>query len=108
MRDITLAMSGKRIETNPTPVPARAVVATVVRLAVKPTHLAVRVGTPVTWINTDDMPHQFVVEGAELKTGYLLKGQAGTVIPQKAGVYSYRDTFLPAVESLKGVLDVSN
>ena len=62
--------------------------------------------TPVTWINTDDMPHQFIVEGAALKTGYLLKGQAGTVIPNKSGVYSYRDTFLPAVDSLQGVLDV--
>lgn len=103
-----LAMSGRRVETNPTPVPAGAAVATVVRLAVKPTHITVRVGTPVTWINTDDMPHQFIVEGAEIRTGYLLKGQTGTVIPKKAGVYSYRDTFLPAVESLKGVLEVSN
>ena len=103
-----LAMSGKRVETNPMPVPAGAVVTTVVRLVVKPTRLKVRVGTPVTWINTDEMPHQFIVEGAALKTGYLLKGQAGTVIPNKPGVYSYRDTFLPAVDSLKGVLDVTD
>jgi len=103
-----LAMSGKRVETNPTPVPAGAVVTTVVRLVVMPTRLKVRVGTPVTWVNTDDMPHQFIVEGAALKTGYLLKGQAGTVIPNKPGVYSYRDTFLPTVDSLKGVLDVTD
>ena len=103
-----LQMSGKRVETNPTPVPAGAVFTTIIRLMVKPTRLKVRVGTPVTWINTDDMPHQFIVEGAALKTGYLLKGQAGTVILNKPGVYSYRDTFLPAVDSLKGVLDVTD
>jgi plastocyanin len=103
-----LAMSGKRVETNPTPVPMGAIVATVVRLAVTPTRLKVRVGTPVTWINTDDMPHQFIVEGAALKTGYLVKGQAGTVIPNKPGVYSYRDTFLPTVDSLKGLLVVTD
>ena len=103
-----LAMSGKRVETNPTPVPAGAVVITVVRLTVKPARLSVRVGTPVTWINTDDMPHQFVVERADLQTGYLLKGQAGTVVPKEPGVYFYRDTLLPAVDSLKGVLEVSN
>lgn len=99
-----LAMSGKRVETNPTPVPAGAVVATVVRLAVNPTRLKVGVGTPVTWITTDDMPHQSIVEGGALKTGYLLKGQAGTVIPNQPGVYSYRDTFLPAVDSLREFL----
>lgn len=103
-----LAMSGKRVETNPTPVPAGAAVATVVRLTVNPTRLRVRVGTPVTWINTDEMPHQFIVEGADLKTGYLLKGQAGTVFPSKPGVYYYRDTFLPATDSLRGVLDVTD
>jgi hypothetical protein len=59
-------------------------------------------------INTDDMPHQFIVENAELKIGYLSKGQAGTVFPKKAGLNFCRDTFLPAVESLKGVLDTSN
>src|SRR5262249_36258358 len=48
-----LAMAGRRIENNPTPVPTNAVIATVVRLAVKPAHLSVRVGTPVTWINAD-------------------------------------------------------
>lgn len=102
------AMSGKRVETNPTPVPAGAVVATVVRLAVNPTRLRVRTGAPVTWINADDMPHQFVVERADLKTGYLLKGQAGTIIPKQPGVYFYRDTFLPTVDSLQGVLEVTD
>ena len=103
-----LTMAGKRVETDPTPVPAGAVVATVVRLAVNPARLSVRVGMPVAWVNADDMPHQFLVEGTDLKTGYLLKGQTGTVTPTVPGVYYFRDSFLPAVQSLKGVLEVSD
>jgi len=100
------AMAGKRVETNPAPVPPGAVVATVVRFAVKPARFTLQAGTPVTWINTDDTPHQFLVEGAALKTDYLLKGQTGTVVLKEPGVYHYRDTFYPAVESLKGVVEV--
>jgi plastocyanin len=100
------AMAGTRVETNPAPVPRGAVVATVVRFAVNPARLTVQAGTPVTWINIDETPHQFLVEGAALKTGYLLKGQTGTVVLKEPGVYHYRDTFYPAVESLRGVLEV--
>jgi plastocyanin len=100
------AMAGKRVESNVAPVPPGAVVATVVRFAVRPALLTVQAGTPVTWVNIDDVPHQFLVEGAALKTGYLLKGQTGTVVLKEPGVYHYRDTFYPAVESLKGVLEV--
>jgi len=100
------AMAGKRVETNPTPVPAGAVVTTVVRFAVNPARLSVQAGKPVTWINIDDPPHQFLVEGAGVKTDYLLKGQTGTVVLKEPGVYRYRDTFYPAVESLQGVLEV--
>lgn len=101
------AMAGKRVETNPAPVPPGAVVTTVVRFAVTPAHLRVQAGTPVTWINIDDPPHQFLVEGTGWKTDYLLKGQTGTIVFKEPGVYHYRDTFYPAVESLKGVLEVS-
>jgi plastocyanin len=66
----------------------------------------VQAGKPVTWINIDDPPHQFLVEGAGVKTDYLLKGQTGTVVLKEPGVYRYRDTFYPAVESLQGVLEV--
>ncbi len=106
------AMAGKRVETNPAPVPTGAVVATVVRFAVNPAHLTVQAGTPVTWINIDDPAHQFLVEGASMKTGarlkteYLLKGQTGTVVLKEPGIYQYGDTFYPNVESLRGVIEV--
>jgi plastocyanin len=100
------AMAGKRVETNPAPVPTGAVVATVVRFAVKPACLTVQAGMPVAWINTDDTPHQFLVEGTALKTDYLLKGQTGTVVVTEPGLYHYGDTFYPAAESLKGVVEV--
>jgi plastocyanin len=100
------AMAGKRVETNPAPVPPGAMVVTVVRFAVNPSRVIVRVGTPVTWINIDDAAHQFLVEGAGVKTEYLLKGQTGTVVLKEPGVYQYGDTFYPATESLRGVLEV--
>jgi len=100
------AMAGKRIETNLAPVPSGAVVVTVVRFAVNPSRIIVPAGTPVTWINIDDPPHQFFVERAGMKTEYLLKGQTGTVVLKEPGVYQYGDTFYPAVESLRGVIDV--
>jgi plastocyanin len=100
------AMAGNRVETNPAPVPSGAVVATVVRFAVNPSRIIVQAGTPVTWINIDDPPHQFLVEGAGVKTEYLLKGQTGTVVLKEPGVYQYGDTFYPAVESLRGVIEV--
>jgi len=50
--------------------------------------------------------YQFLVEGAGVKTEYLLKGQTGTVVLKEPGVYQYGDTFYPAVESLRGVIEV--
>jgi len=100
------AMAGKRVESNPSPVPPGAVIATVVHFSVNPSRLIVPVGTPVTWINIDDAAHQFLVEGAGMKTEYLLKGQTGTVVLKEPGVYKYGDTFYPATESLRGVIEV--
>jgi plastocyanin len=100
------AMAGKRVETNPAPVPPGAVVATVVRFAVNPSRLIVHAGTPVTWINIDDVAHQFRLESTDVKTEYLLKGQTGTVVLKEPGTYRYGDTFYPATESLRGVIEV--
>ncbi len=52
------------------------------------------------------LQYQFLVEGAGVKTDYLLKGQTGTVVLKEPGVYHYGDTFYPATESLKGVIEV--
>ncbi len=100
------AMAGKRVESHPAPVPAGAVVTTVMRFAVNPARLTVQAGTPVTWINADEPAHQFLVEGASAKTDYLLKGQTGTVRLREPGTYRYHDTFYPAVEALQGVIEV--
>jgi plastocyanin len=77
-----------------------------VRFAVNPPRISVQAGTPVTWVNIDDVAHQFLVGGADIETEYLLKGQAGTVVLKKPGVYQYGDTFYPATESLQGVIEV--
>jgi plastocyanin len=64
-----------------------------VRFAVNPSRIIVQAGTPVTWINIDDPPHQFCVEGADVKTEYLmLKGQTGTVVLKEPGTYHTMET----------------
>ena len=44
-----------------------------------PGGLTVAPGKAITWINTDESPHQITVQGTPLKTGFLLKGQRATL-----------------------------
>jgi len=100
------AMGGKRIVANSTPTPPGAVVGTILGYAVNPSQLSVEPGKPVSWINIDDAVHQIVIEGTNLKTDYLLKGQSGTLILNEPGTYQYRDTLHPGVRSLMGTIEV--
>jgi plastocyanin len=100
------AMGGKRVATNPKPVPPGAVVGTILGYAVSPPRLTVEAGKPVSWVNIDDALHQLAVEGTNLKTDYLLKGESGTLVFNEPGVYDYRDTLHPNVTSLMGTIEV--
>jgi len=51
------------------------VIATVVRFTIHPSRLRVQAGTPVTWVNIDDPPQQFLVEDTAAETDDLLKGR---------------------------------
>jgi len=100
------AMGGRRVEDSPAPVPAGASVTTVVRFSVRPARVTVQAGTPVSWINADEVAHQFAIHGTAVTTAYFLKGGTGTIVLREPGIYSYEDTFYPNVEALKGVIEV--
>src|SRR5690242_827958 len=68
------AMAGMRVEDSPAPVPAGASVMTVVRFSVYPARVTVQAGTPVSWINADEVAHQFAIHGTAVTTAYFLKG----------------------------------
>ena len=53
-----------------------------------PNNLAVPVGKTVTWLNTDDSPHQIAVAGLP-RSEFLFKGQSHSQAFGAAGVYSY-------------------
>ena len=68
-----------------------------------PGGLTVAPGKAITWINTDESPHQITVQGTPLKTGFLLKGQRATLTFPAEGVFSYNCALHP---NMKGSVEV--
>jgi plastocyanin len=54
-----------------------------------PPTLTVKVGTPITWINHDDIPHTVVSEEQAFKSKALDTDEKFTFTPAKAGTYTY-------------------
>jgi len=69
-----------------------------------PTKLQASAGSPVTWTNTDDSPHQVTVAGKPLKTAVLLKGQSAALTFADAGVFEYACALHP---QMKGSVEVT-
>ena len=67
-----------------------------------PTKLSVAPGKTVTWVNTDDSPHQVTVTGLP-RSPLLLKGQSHTQTFAAPGVYEYICGLHPA---MKGTVEV--
>ena len=67
-----------------------------------PAKIAAAVGKPLTFLNSDDTPHQIsVVNGP--RTPVFLRGQKATVTLDKAGEYAYICGLHP---NMKGVIEV--
>ena len=60
-------------------------------------------GKTVTWVNTDDSPHQVTVAGTKLRTEFLLKGQSASLMFPDEGVFSYNCALHP---NMKGSVEV--
>jgi len=69
-----------------------------------PGQMTVPVGAPVTWTNTDDSPHQIVVQGQPLRTAVLLKGHSEALRFDEAGVFPYACGLHP---NMKGTVEVT-
>ncbi len=67
-----------------------------------PSKLSVAPGKAVTWVNTDDSPHQVTITGLP-RSQLLMKGQTHTQTFATAGVYEYVCGLHPA---MKGTVEV--
>ena len=54
-----------------------------------PATLTVKVGTPITWTNHDDIPHTVVSDDKEFKSKALDTDEKFTFTPTKPGTYTY-------------------
>jgi plastocyanin len=60
-----------------------------------PTALKVKVGTQITWTNSDDIPHTVVSDGQAFKSKVLATGEKFTFTAGKPGTYSYSCSIHP-------------
>jgi plastocyanin len=61
------------------------------------------VGQPVTWVNTDDSPHQITVVSTRERSRILTKGQSAVLAFNTAGAYEYTCGLHPG---MKGIVEV--
>ena len=74
----------------------------IVSFAFAPAKMSASVGKPMTFLNSDDSPHQISVQGGA-KTGVLLRGQTASLTFDKAGGYNYICGLHP---TMKGTIEV--
>ncbi|MET0851980.1 MAG: cytochrome P460 family protein [Candidatus Rokuibacteriota bacterium] len=96
------AMAGKLMASS-VPVPAGNIPVNIAGFVFAPGGITVAPGKTVTWVNTDDSPHQVTVAGTKLKTDFLLKGQAASLTFAQEGVFSYNCALHP---NMKGSVEV--
>ena len=70
--------------------------------AFMPAKVSATAGKPLTFVNTDDTPHQISVAGGP-RSEVFLRGQRASITIDKAGEYNYICGLHP---SMKGVIDV--
>ncbi|MEA3156469.1 MAG: hypothetical protein QOK44_4058, partial [Betaproteobacteria bacterium] len=67
--------------------------------------ISVQAGQTITWINTDESPHQVTVQGAStLRTSVILKGQSTALQFNDVGAYDYICGLHP---NMKGKIEVT-
>jgi plastocyanin len=68
---------------------ATAATITIDNFSFTPQSLTVKVGTKITWINHDDIPHAVMSENAEFHSKALDTDDSFSFTPAKPGTYSY-------------------
>ena len=97
------ALAGQAQVASAMPMVPGATTVNIAGFVFAPGGLTVAPGKAVTWINTDESPHQITVQGTPLKTGFLLKGQRATLTFPAEGVFSYNCALHP---NMKGSVEV--
>ena len=97
------ALAGQTQVASAMPMAPGATTVNIAGFIVRPGGLTVAPGKAITWINTDESPHQITVQGTPLKTGFLLKGQQATLTFPAEGVFNYNCALHP---NMKGSVEV--
>jgi plastocyanin len=68
-----------------------------------PETVVVNAGQKVTWTNTDDSPHQILVQSKDLRSDVMLRGETQSLAFDQPGTYEYSCGLHP---SMKGKIEV--
>lgn len=76
---------------------SKPVTVTITNFAFEPKAIEIAVGTTVTWINEDSVPHTATDLNSSFDTGRLDQGQEGSITFDSAGTFKYRCSFHPSM-----------
>jgi plastocyanin len=97
------AMAGRTMVASTAPVPVGNIPVNIAAFTFAPGGITVAPGKTVTWVNSDDSPHQVTVAGTKHRTEFILKGQAVSLTFNDEGVFNYNCALHP---NLKGSIEV--
>jgi plastocyanin len=97
------ALAGRTQVATAAPMVPGATTVNIAGFVFAPGGLTVAPGKAITWVNTDDSPHQVTVQGTNLRTEFLLKGQRASLTFPNEGVFSYNCALHP---NMKGSVEV--
>ena len=75
----------------------------IVGFAFGPAKVSVDAGYPVTWLNSDESPHQITITSTKARSPIVTKGQSTTLTFATAGTYDYACGLHP---NMKGTIEV--
>jgi plastocyanin len=100
-QDFVISLAAVRGDVKSTAAPRPDV--TIAGFAFGPSKHAGTAGQPVTWLNTDDSPHQVTIVSTKERSPILTKGQSAVIAFNTAGTYEYICGLHP---SMKGTIEV--
>jgi plastocyanin len=86
---VTVALGAVYRTVAARPVDASSVEVKIDNFSYAPMTLTVRVGTQITWVNRDDIPHTVVEDDKLFKSKVLDTDEKFTFTPTKPGTYKY-------------------
>lgn len=98
------AMAGRTVVASAAPAAGGGIGVTISGFAFGPGSVSVPAGKAITWTNTDESPHQIMVQGTKLRTDFVFKGQSAALTFPDAGVFSYNCALHP---NMKGAVEVT-